>query len=162
MLVAALAGYLLCVVARQWLLLAWSVAFGAGLSLLVILGTGLDARSLMPIIALACVAAAGALCGWVRQAGALRRSWVAVAAVALGALVVTAPSQVRRISQTRRQLIALGRSRDQARLVVSPPPVCRPLTVPTPLTTPLVQVWTRIAPQAIRVASGTRAPVGSD
>lgn len=160
--VAALAGYaLVLALARSPFLLAWTTAAGAAFALPVAAGTPLNARYLLPVIALACVAAAGALTGWTRATGRRRAAWQAAAVVMAVLLVVTAPAQARRLSDGREWLAGLGERRDGARAVLRPGLPCLPAATVDPQLTPFVVFWARVAVDDVRPPPARAPATGS-
>lgn len=157
-LVAAALGFLLSAVfERSRFLLTWTLAIGAAFCVPIAAGTPLNARYLLPVIALACVAAAGGLTGWARQTGRPRRLWIGAAVFVAVLLVATAPAQLRRLDERRDQLSAVDARREAARAVVSPGVPCLPVAVGHPFLTPLVALWAQVDVRAVRPM-----PVGAE
>jgi uncharacterized membrane protein len=154
-LVAAATGFLLSTfLERSRFLLTWTIAIGAAFCVPIAAGTPLNGRYLLPVIALACVAAAGALTGWARQIGRPRRLW-AGAAIFVGALLVaTAPAQWRRLDEQRDQLSSVEARRESAREVVSRGVPCVPVAVGHPFLSPLVALWAQIDVRAVNPVPG--------
>lgn len=156
--VAGFVGFCLCVaIPRLRFLAAWLVIVAAVVSIPVLGGAPLLPRYLVTLVALVCVLAAGAMTGWTREGGRLRRTWALAASVTALLALVTLPAQERRLSTARDEVIAQTRYRTEARQALSDGVPCAPLTLPTPMMIPLVRVWNDIPLRSIRVV-GARAP----
>jgi hypothetical protein len=150
-LVAAVLGFGLSVfLARSRFMLAWTLAAGAAFCVPVAAGTPLNARYLLPVIALGCVAAAGALTGWARTGGRRRTLWTSAAVVSGVLLIATAPAQERRLREQRDHVERVAARRNDARDVLRAGLPCLPVAVSHPFLTPLVALWTRTDVDAIR------------
>ena len=154
-LVAAAVGFFLSAfLKRSWFLLTWVIAIGAAFCVPVAAGTPLNGRYLLPVIALACVAAAGALTGWTRQIGRPRLLWAGTAVLVGALLVTTAPDQLRRLDEQRDQLSAVDARRESARQILSRGVPCVPVAVGHPFLAPLVALWAQIDVRAVNPVPG--------
>jgi hypothetical protein len=158
-LVAAVLGFGLSLfLARSRFLLAWTLAAGVAFCVPVAAGTPLNARYLLPVIALGCVAAAGALTGWTAMRGRQRTLWACAAVLSGVLLIATAPSQERRLRDQRDRVQRTAARRDDAHDVLRAGLPCVPVVVSHPFLTPLVALWTGTDVDAIRP---TPAPAGA-
>jgi hypothetical protein len=151
--IAAAAGIALLLYAgRCRFFLAWTLAAAAALAVTVVAGGPLNARNLLLVVALCCVASAAGVTAPARGDGPRHRA-LTVAGLAVAALLLaTAPAQLQRLRDTRDTVVALRDRRDDARSSLDDAVACRPVTVPTPLMTPLLRIWEDVPLRSIRAA----------
>ncbi len=117
-------------------------------------GLPIDTRYAFLAAAVLCVFCGAALCGWAElpRGDPHRRWWMAAAALALAALLVTAPAQYR---AAHHQLDALARqqqAQDDLVALVHKGAItarCEPIGVPNHAPVPLLALWLETPPAAI-------------
>ena len=129
----------------RWLIVV-TAATVLAFSVPVAAGTVANPRYLLPTIVLMCVAAAACLTGWAGLEGRARTVWQAGAAIALVALVVTAPGQANRVRDARRDVVAYRASWSRLHDVLNAGVPCPPLTFPNHRPFPMAAFWTDIHP----------------
>jgi hypothetical protein len=150
-------------------LFIFTAAAAVAIAIPVAFGTPLNGRYLAIVLALCCVAAAGAVTLPLRRPGVPA---LAVAGVAVVVVLAGAPDLVHRVRDTRADLTEIARSHDAARQLVRHGVPCEPVTVTGLLGRPAVAVWADVPLDRVTVPSagvpdrgtfliGTRRAAGS-
>ncbi len=117
-------------------------------------GLPIDTRYAVLAAAVLCVFCGAALCGWAElpRGHPHRRWWMAAAALALAALLVTAPAQYRTDHHALDALAHQQQAQDDLIALVHEGAItarCEPIGVPNHAPIPLLAVWLRTPPPAI-------------
>jgi hypothetical protein len=142
-------------------LVAWTAATGLAFSVPVAAGTVVNPRYLLPTLVLVCVAAAGSITGWSGLIGRPRSAWQVGALVGVLVLLVTAPSQIRRVSTVRDDVATYRTLRDRFQEVVKGPIPCLPLTFANARPYSMVVFWTGLDPHQLRNSVDGASPTGT-
>jgi len=109
------------------------------------LGTVPNVRYAIPTVAMLCVLAASGLAILTAEGRALGKRWQALALASAVLLAVSVPSQVARVLDERRGVIAVAENRAQLKaLVESRPLPCAPVVGPNPRVVPPLVIWRRL------------------
>jgi hypothetical protein len=124
-------------------------------------GLPIRTRYLMLTACILAVFAGAGLFGWMTVDDRRHRRWWAwLSAVALLAVLVTAPNQVDRIRSLRAALATQVRIQDSLGEAVEQAP-CEPYVVPNRRPVPLVALWRGVTPGSVAVAQDGFPPDGS-
>jgi hypothetical protein len=120
-------------------------------------GLPIDERYAFLIAAILCVFYGAAVCGWtlLEREDPRRRWWIAGAALLVLALLITAPSQYRTAHHQLQNLARQQRIQDDLLALVRDGAItarCEPVGVPNHAPIPLLALWLKSPPGAIRSA----------
>lgn len=138
--------------------IAATLLLAASLAIVAIGGLPVIVRYLLPLGAAGCLACAYALTGWRAEPSIPGgRAWAGAALVLAAALLVLAPTQLRRIDALQRSLSQQEATVNELRVLVDQAP-CGPITVPNRRAVPLVALWTGEPAAAVRTSQDLGAP----